>query len=376
MLGSQWSDKMTDGPVHGGISLAELRAFGLDRNGVIDFSVNINPVGPPPSVKEALQSLDISAYPDQESLALREALSRDTGASLEQIIVGNGSTELIHLLARLILGESDRVAILAPTFGEYEVAVKREGAKIISMRAEEEKGFAWDISGLCKDIRLWEPKVVFVCNPNNPTGVYLSREEVEDLIRATGHGLMILDEAYVAFVQDAWDARSMLNRGNVVILRSMTKDYALAGLRLGYALCHKKMAKKIFAHQPSWSVNAAAQMAGVAALSDDTYLRRSKNCVEASRQYLRCELQALGYAVMPTAANFFMVKVGNATLFRQELLTKGICVRDCSSFGLPSFVRIGVRSASECEQLVDAVKKAVSQNNGRYEDSSSFANST
>jgi len=361
MFNSTRLDKKTDGPVHGGLSLAELRSFGLDRNEVIDFSVNINPLGSPPGVKEAIQRMDISSYPDQESLALKEALSYHTGASLDQIVIGNGSTELIYLLARLTLCKGDTIAILTPTFGEYEVAAKHEGAKVLLIRAEEKKGFVWNISNVCKEIRLKEPKVVFVCNPNNPTGVYLSQEDVEALIRATGRGLLVLDEAYVGFVQNAWDARGILYQGNVVILRSMTKDYALAGLRLGYALCPKEIAEELFAHQPSWSVNAVAQMAGLAALSDETYLDRSKSCIEASKTYLLREFKALGYKVLPTAVNFIMVNVRDAALLRQKLLTKGICVRDCSSFGLSEYIRVGVRTMSECQQLVTALKEIAPQ---------------
>lgn len=346
-------------PVHGGLSLGELRALGMTREGVIDFSVNINPLGPPPGVREALKNLDLSVYPDPENLELREALSHITGAPLEQIVIGNGSTELIHLLTQIYLREGNTAFILAPTFSEYEVAAKMAGADIYLLRADEREGFIWNMTMACKEIQQREPKLVFLCNPNNPTGVYLQRGEVEELVAAIGNGLLVLDEAYIAFVQKAWDACELLNRENIVILHSLTKEYALAGLRLGYALCPQEVATALFARQPTWSVNTSAQVAGLVALSEGPYLERSKNCVEAGKNYLFRELEALGYRVLPSAANFLLVKVGNATHLRRQLLSKGICVRDCSSFGLPEYIRVGVRTMLECKRLITVLRKVM-----------------
>ena len=345
--------------VHGGVSPRELRALGLTPGEVMDFSVNINPLGPPPGVREALGRLNISAYPDPESLELREALSGITGVPPQQIVVGNGSTELIHLLAHVYLKAGDAVAILAPTFGEYEAAAKLVEAEPLLLLAGENDGFAWDVPAACQEIRRRGPRLVFLCNPNNPTGVYLEHEAVEALARATERGLLVLDEAYISFVQDAWEATELFALGNVIILRSMTKDYALTGLRLGYALCPGDVASTLFASQPSWSVNAAAQAAGVAAISDRTHLLRGISCVEAGKGYLRQELEALGLQVLLVAANFLLVKVGDATTLRHQLLVEGICVRDCTSFGLPQYIRIGLRTLPECERLIAALREVL-----------------
>jgi histidinol-phosphate aminotransferase len=353
---SKTGEKMNK-PVHGGVSPAELRALRLTQDTVIDFSVSINPLGHPPMVRDALSKMDISAYPDTESLEFRKAVSQVTGVPPEQIVAGNGSTELIHLLAHIYLRAGDTAVILAPTFSEYEVAAKRAGAELVLIQAEENNGFVWDLSAVCREIQRREPNLVFLCNPNNPTGVYLGREAVEAIIRAAGKGLLVLDEAYISFVQEAWNASEFLNQENMVILHSMTKDYALTGLRLGYALCSRDIATTLFASQPSWSVNAAAQAAGVAALSDRTHLLQGIGCVEAGKSYLRRELQALGYEILPTVANFLLVKVGNAAVLRRRLLTRGICVRDCTSFCLPEYIRIGVRTLPECQRLIEALKE-------------------
>jgi histidinol-phosphate aminotransferase len=255
------------------------------------------------------------------------------------------------------LGEGSRAVVLAPTFGEYEAAARQAGAEVVPLQAEESKGFIWDISAACREVRRQEPGLVFLCNPNNPTGLYLERDKVEALAEAAGKGLLVLDEAYISFVPGAWESRQLLSRGNVVILRSMTKDYALTGLRLGYALCAGDIARALLASQPSWSVNALAQAAGVSALADREHLRRGIGCVEEGKSYLQTELRALGYEILPSAANFLLVKVGDATSLRGQLLSQGICVRDGTSFGLPEYIRIGVRTLPECQRLITVLRE-------------------
>jgi histidinol-phosphate aminotransferase len=349
--------KKVNRPVHGGVSLAELDALGLSREQVIDFSVNINPLGPPPGVAAVLSRVDIATYPDPESRELREAISRLTGVLPAQIVVGNGSTELIHRLAHTFWGEGSRAVILAPTFGEYQAAAGQAGASVVICQAGESQGFIWDFTAICRQVQCQKPGLVFLCNPNNPTGLYLERDTVEALAEATGQGLLVLDEAYISFVPGAWESRQLLSRGNVIILRSMTKDYALTGLRLGYALCEANIARLLSISQPSWSVNSLAQAAGVAALADQEHLRRGIGCVEESKCYLQTELRALGYEVLPSAANFLLVKVGNATSLRGQLLSRGICVRDGTSFGLPQYIRIGVRTLPECQRLIMVLRE-------------------
>jgi histidinol-phosphate aminotransferase len=349
--------KRANRPVHGGVSLAELNALGLTREEVIDFSVNINPLGPPPGVAAALSRVDIAAYPDPECREIREVISRLTGVAPGQIVIGNGSTELIHLLAHTYLGKGSRALILAPTFAEYEAAARRAGAGVIFQKAREEEDFIWDISAVCREVRQRQPGLVFLCQPNNPTGRYLERKAVVSLAEAAGQGRLVLDEAYVSFVSGAWDSGQLLSRGNVVVLRSMTKDCALAGLRLGYALCPADVARALSASQPSWSVNALAQAAGVDALADREHCLRGISCVHEGRGYLYRELGALGYKVLPSVANFLLVKVGDAAALRKQLLRRGVCVRDCTSFGLPEYIRIGVRTLPECQRLVEALRE-------------------
>ncbi|MFH1485506.1 MAG: histidinol-phosphate transaminase [Chloroflexota bacterium] len=340
---------------------SELRPLGLRREDVTDFSANVNPLGASPRVKEALLNLDMSSYPDPQNWELREALADATGVGVEQIVPGNGSTELIYLLAHSRLKVGDTVVILAPTFGEYEAACELWGARVVPIVAEEEKEFGWDMAVACREVERLGPKLVFLCNPNNPTGVYLEERAVEALAEAVGGGLLAVDEAYISFVSGAWDATQLLTRGNVVLLRSMTKDYALTGLRLGYALCPEEIAQQICLYQPTWSVNAAAQAAGIASLSDQEHLLHGRRCVEEGRRFLEEELRSLGLRVLSSTANFMLVGVGDATSVRFRLLSKGVCVRDCSSFGLPHYVRIAVRTVGECQRLVSALRVVLGQ---------------
>ena len=345
-------------PVHGGTNIAELRSLGLRSEDVLDFSASINPLGAPDGVSQAMSGVDLAAYPDTECIALCETLAAMLGVSTSQILIGNGSTELIHLAARAYLNAGDKAIIFAPTFGEFEAACDMEGARVVSVVASEVDGFAWDVSDAARIISEQSPALVFLCNPNNPTGRYLSEGDVRRIAAAVpADGLLLLDEAYLPFVDTRWDSLPLLDLGNVALLRSMTKDYALTALRLGYMLAPPDVVERVGAWQHSWSVNAPAQAAGVAALADTRHVDDGRNAVQAAKRYLTSELDALGLRYAPSAANFVLVKVGDAKTLRRALLEGyGIIVRDCASFGLPRHIRIGVRTLEDCKRLVDALR--------------------
>ena len=360
-------------PVHGGIRPADLRALGLRPEDVLDFSASVSPLGPPAGVWEAMQRVDLTAYPDPSCLELREAISahlaggspwltRQGGLSPGRILVGNGSTELIHLLARAYLvpakpGIVHTALLLTPTYGEYLGACRLAGASVLALEANRSNGFRWDIAEAALISNVRRRGLVFLCNPNNPTGVFLAQSEVEALAQATqrGGGLLVVDEAYLGFVEQPWDTLSLLERDNVVLLRSMTKDYALTGLRLGYLLASAEVTARLSAFQPDWSVNALAQAAGLVALADAGYLPRARQAVAQAREYLTGQLTALGFRVYPSAANFLLVDVGGGGAWRDKLMRRGMFVRDCASFGLPDCIRVGIRPLADCQRLVQAM---------------------
>ena len=343
--------------VHGGLEDAELRAQGLTRAEVVDFSSNVNPLGASRLVRQAAAKADLSGYPDRECLLLREALSALVGVGVERLMIGNGSTELIHLLARAKLRPRSRCLIFAPTFGEYEAAAGLAGADVRFFRASEADGFKWSLPAAVREIETLRPAVVFLCNPNNPTGVYLDEDDVRDLSSAVGpDGLLVLDASYAPFADGEWDANPLLSCGNVALLRSMTKDHGIAGVRLGFMAARPPVVDAARRLQPSWSVNAVAQAVGIAALEDEAHVAAARRVICESRAYLCEQLAAMDLSALPSATNFLLARVGDATRVRRALLRRRLVVRDCTSFGLPAYIRIAVRRPEECALLTGALR--------------------
>jgi histidinol-phosphate aminotransferase len=329
---------------HGSVAAAELASFGLVPADVFDFSVNTNPLGPAPSVLEALESTDWTRYPGDDEAPLRRGLALQAGVRPDQVALGNGSAELLWLIALSVMRPGDRVAVLGPTFGEYARAARVVGADVLEARTLAELAAA---------------RAVFVCNPNNPTGALLPRRDVQQLLLAPPDRLVVLDEAYASFVgEQRWRSEPLLpEHPNLVILRSLTKDHALPGLRLGYLLASADLAGAVESVRPPWSVNAGALRAGLATLEPAAaaHVERAQALVATSREILTAGFRKLGYPVQPSAANFVLVQVGDAPTFRRALLPHGMVLRDCTSFGLPEHVRIACRLPEQCHRLLQVV---------------------
>lgn len=232
------------------------------------------------------RDVKIARYPDSGANELRRRLSQKLGVQPRNILIGSGSTELIRLAALAYLGKDDRAMIIEPTFGEYEVACNIMGASIVRQRLAEEDGFTLDISKTRELIERHSPRVIFICNPNNPTGNYIGQEEFNRLLAVAGDSLVILDEAYIVFVEHAWFSPPMVEGNNLLVLRSMTKDYTLAGLRLGYAIAGDEIIDLLRRVCPPWNVNTVAQRAGILVLQQDEFLKRSRVMVARGRNYL------------------------------------------------------------------------------------------
>lgn len=343
---------------HGGINRAELSDMGIDPEAIIDFSVCTNPFLPPPGIRQTrLDDMPIDQYPDSQATELRQRLSEKLSVPPDNILVGSGTTELIRLIALAYFRQGDGILIPEPTYGEYEVAVNIAGAKPIKHWMRAEDNFAPRIKDIVGLINKHNPKAIFICNPSNPTGKYLSKREIEVILAAVGSGMLILDEAYLSFVKQSWPSLELISQGNVAILRSMTKDYALAGLRLGYAIASGEIIDNLRRVCPPWNVNAVAQKVGAMILEDEDYLEQSKPQIRKAKQFLLDELSQLGFELLPSDAHYFLVKVGNAQEFRTSLLRHGIQVRDGTSFGLPEYIRIAPRTLPECQRLIEIVAK-------------------
>ena len=342
---------------HGAIGPAELAALGLTAVDVVDFSVNGNAFGPAPAVLEAvretLEQAALGRYPDPQALAFRQMVVDLHAVSLEQTLAGNGSIELMWLIALAFLQKGDRVLVVGPTFGEYARSALLVGAVVRSVVAQEEEGFCAPVAAVSDALLAAAPspyRLVYLCNPNNPTGSLVGLDLIARWAREAPQTLFVVDEAYLDFVVDA---RSAIGLGleNVLVLRSMTKAHGLAGLRLGYAVGSREVVAALDRVKPPWSVNAMAQAAGVAALREREHLLRTVARIRSACGVLVRDLRERGFAPVSSRTHYFLLDVGDGRAFRERLLSRGIVVRDCASFGLPRYVRIAARTMEENARL-------------------------
>jgi histidinol-phosphate aminotransferase len=345
---------------HGALDYAELEQLGLNPDEVLDFSVNSNPYGSSPAVQSALAQVPLDRYPDREVLRLRRALAGRNHISPDQIVVGNGTAELLWLVALAFLRAGDQVLVVGPSFGEYKRVARLMGAHVETWTARPEREFAVEPEAVGQCLHQLAPRLAFVCNPNNPTGATLPPEIIQAWAEAHPRTLFVVDEAYLAFAPGLHSALTA-NAHNMLVLRSMTKDYALAGLRLGYAVGHASLIAALGQVRPAWNVNALAQAAGVAALEDESHLRATLDALSQAKEELVAALRELGLSPLPSAVHFFLVDVGDGCAFRQTLLREGILVRDCASFGLPTYVRIATRRPEENIRLLMSISALGSQ---------------
>jgi len=343
--------------VHGGIySIPQKPNLHL-----LDFSSNVNPLGYPNAVKNTFRknlSL-LSIYPDPNSNELRNTLQKYTGISKDQIVVGNGATEIIYDFSRSFL-KKQKVLIPVPTFSEYESASRLNGSSITYLRM-------MDINKNVSAIQdsLYGKKCVFLCNPNNPTGVLTKKKNMHKIIESAYEtsSLVFLDECFIELVPSANESVVSYLRefDNLFILRSLTKSFGLAGIRIGYGLGNKKMIQILNRIKIPWNVNGIAQQVAIKALSDKTFLSKSKKMIKSESNFLIKSISKIsGFSCYHSDTNFILVKskLRSATL-QKKLLKKNILVRDCSSFrGLDkNHIRIAVKTRKENLKLVEALKK-------------------
>lgn len=352
--------------VHGTPDYAELAALGLTPDQVVYFSSNINPYGPPDSVVEAVSAAvtreTISLYPDSLSLSLRARLAEYHQLPVDALMVGNGTADLIWLIAQ-VFGRRKQVAILSPTFSEYEDGVVMAaghptGVVLPGWQRLAPDHFAPGPSTLeqCHSaLKASSPWLVFLCNPNNPTGETLRPQELRYLRKAAPNALWVIDEAYVEFSEDPWSVSEWVLETGWIVLRSLTKDFALGGLRLGYLLAAPSIVERLIHVQPPWSVNGLAQIAGEAALEEIAWRDGKMETLRRSVIQMQKELVDLGFRPVPTTVNYFLLPVGDGATVRRKLLAKKLIVRDCASFGLPEYIRIAVQKPEENQQLIDAL---------------------
>lgn len=332
---------------------------------LIDFSANINPMGLSAKLKEILVASlsDIEHYPQISSSELRDKIAKQHSLKKTNILVGNGSIELMYLLASMLPGK--QTLCLRPSFGEYEYMLEQYGQSVIYHDLLEENDFEFNVEQLVE--KLSDVDNLFIANPNNPTARAVSYEEIEFLLKICREKgiLLIVDEAFVDFVDEhVTIIDSVADYENLIIFRSMTKIYALAGLRLGYVVASEKIIDSLARKLSPWNVNVLAQKAGLAVVEDDDYLVASKQLLIQEKKYLKTELDKIDdLKVFDSDINFFLIKILNnkfiASKLKNQLLRHNILIRDCSTFnGLSdSFIRVAVRTREENTILINALNE-------------------
>ncbi len=347
---------------HGGNIYEVAKKYGLKEEEILDFSSNINPLG---ISKKALKGLKdnlkhIVRYPDSNSTKLRETIGRYHSINPENILVGNGATALIHHIPRVL--RPKRVLMPVPTFSEYESACKASGAKIKYLKLEEADDFRIDEEKLihCLD----NAGLLFLCNPNNPTGRLLPRKDILRIVDEAQKKdvIVVLDEVFIDYAERESLIKDAARKKNLIVLRAFTKFFAMPGLRLGYLAANNELIKRLKQTIGPWPVNSLAQAAGVISLSDKAYIKNSICYVKKEAEFLLKGLSMIdGLTPFPTTTNFILVKIKNygldVPMLYNILAKKGILIRDCSNFGLGNkFFRIAVRKRRENIRLLNELK--------------------
>ena len=338
---------------HGGDWAGYAREYGARP---LDFSASVSPLGMPEGVRRAVTGAlaDCCAYPDPRCTALRQALGQHHGLPPEEILCGNGASDLIYRLAHAL--PPGRALVTAPAFSEYEAALLGAGWQVTRLPL--------DPAEFSRLPPIPPAELLILCNPNNPTGCTFPREELLALLarRRREGTLLVMDECFVDFLEDpaAHSLLPELGDGGLLILRAFTKFYGMAGLRLGYCLSgDRELLERMELAGPPWPVAHAAQAGGIAALAEEDYARRLRELIRVQRPVLIRGLEELGFRVIPGEANFLLFR-GNPGL-ETALRGKGILIRDCGSMpGLsPGWYRIAVRGAEENQRLLKAVKEVL-----------------
>jgi L-threonine-O-3-phosphate decarboxylase len=355
--------------VHGAEVLSAAEESGLLLQDILDFSSSVNPLGPSKKALDAAKKAfsQIAAYPDSNSNELRQVIANHFGIAKGNVVVGNGSTELMYLFAEVFMKKGDKAVMPAPTFGEYESAINKTGetpkfVKLGKTFKIEPELFTREMAGA---------KLVFLCNPNNPTSMLIPQETLTDIIESAlkQDTLVFLDEDFLEFVLDE-KALTMIGRikkyPNLFILRSFTKIFGLTGLRVGYGIASQEIIDALSCAKIPWNVNCLAQAAAIAALKDEKHLQVTRELIKKEKAWLEGELEKFGsFRFSWPDANFFFINIHKsgltATEVKNRMLKQGLLIRDCTSFkGLDEFyIRVAVKTRPENERLIDAFKRIV-----------------
>ena len=335
------------------------REYGVKN--ALKMASNENALGPSPKAVEAIRkSLSrIHRYPDGGCFYLRKKLSAFLGVKPEMLVFGNGSDEVLVLAARAFAGPGDEVIIANPTFLIYEIAAQAQAARVVKVPM---KNFRYDLPAMAKKITP-KTKLIFVANPDNPIGTYVSQKEVTAFLSKVPAGIpVVLDEAYFEFAgenKDYPDWLKLLSQfKNLIVARTFSKAYGLSGLRIGYGVADPGIVNALNKVREPFNVNSLAQTAALAALDDKAHLRRTLQTVSAGKKYLYKEAKRLGLFYIQSATNFVLIDLEkNAAEAAEALIRKGVIIRAMTAWGLNTFIRVTVGRKEENQKFVKALNE-------------------
>lgn len=333
------------------------RELGLSAGSIIKLASNENPLGPSPlavaAMRKALRGLNM--YPDGSAFYLKRKLAAKLGVTPANLVLGNGSNDIIEFLGHALLGPGVDVIVSQYCFAIYPIVARLLGARVITVPAREH---GHDLGAMFEAITV-NTKLAFVANPNNPTGTIAPAAELRRLVaRIPDNVVLALDEAYIEFLDEAPDFLPLVRAGkkpNVILLRTFSKIYGLAGLRLGYAIGHPAFIAALEKIRQPFNINSMAAAAGLAALDDAAHIRRTRQNNFRQRQFLEAAFAEMGVEFVPAAANFILVKVGAGQEVFEQLQRAGIITRPMGGYQLPEWVRVSIGTPAENRRCVKAL---------------------
>lgn len=333
------------------------REYGITNS--IKIASNENPLGPSPKATAAITAAlpDLNLYPDGDAFYLKKRLSEKLGLDRSRLIIGNGSNELIEMIVRTFVRVGEAIVVGAHAFAIYHLVNKAAGGRTITV---PHSGFRFDLAAMAEAVTA-DTRIVFLDNPNNPTGTIYTRDEWEAFLgRVPPQVVIVVDEAYFEFVDDPDYPNSLdyhTDDRPIVTLRTFSKICGLAGLRIGYGISSPQLIDALNRIRQPFNVNSLAQVGALAALDDEAHIRRTQDNNAHGLAYLRAELDRLGLEYAPSWANFLLVKIGAGVA--EKLLPVGIIVRPMEGYGYPGYARVSVGTPHENERFIGAMKRIV-----------------
>jgi histidinol-phosphate aminotransferase len=353
-------------PYQGGKPISEVaREFGLDEAKIIKLASNENPLGMPESAKQAMAAAlaEAGRYPDGNGFELKAAITAKYGVPAEWITLGNGSNDILELAAHAFVQPGQSVVYAQYSFAIYALATQAVGGRSLVVDA---KDYGHDLDAMALAI-VDDTRLIFIANPNNPTGTFIPGDRIEAFLkRVPENVVVVLDEAYTEFLPTElqYDSIAWVGRyPNLLVSRSMSKVYGLAGLRIGYGIAQAGITDLLNRIRQPFNVNSLAQAAAIAALRDDAFVQRSAKLNADGYRQLTAAFDTMGIEYVPSLGNFVLIKVGDdlgaGARINMALLKQGVIVRPVGNYGLPQWLRISIGLPQENEIFIDALKKAL-----------------